>query len=73
VSEPVTKVSIDTPPLSITVEHHHAKLDEVVKVALDLYREVYTADMARPGSGVGFTAERTAGDVFDQREDVGFT
>lgn len=58
VPEKATKVSIDTPPLTVTVEHHHAKLDEVIAATLALYRLVYTPDMARPGSPVGFSTER---------------
>lgn len=56
--KPLTKVSIDTPPLTVTVEAD-TDLDAVAAKALALYREVYEPAMAKPGAAVGFTAERS--------------
>jgi hypothetical protein len=53
----LTEVVIETPPLSITCKQPGGDLKEVVKVALGLYREVFTPEMTRPGPGVGFTAD----------------
>lgn len=55
---PVTRVSIDTPPLSITCEQSGAALNDVIVAALALYREVYTPNMAKPGAAMGFHTER---------------
>lgn len=62
---PVTRVSIDTPPLSISCEQPGAALDDVVKAALALYREVFTPNMAKAGPAMGFTAERADGQWID--------
>jgi hypothetical protein len=54
------KVSIDTPPLTVTIEASDASLDEVRRHALEIYREVYDRGMrTNPiAAGVGFTTER---------------
>lgn len=57
----MTKVSIDTPPLTITVEAE-VDLELVRNIALELYRQVWHPQMAMPlavgGNTVGFTTER---------------
>jgi hypothetical protein len=57
---PTTKVSIDTPPLAVTVEAPGVSLDDARAAALALYRDVWRPDMqATHMGGIGFSAERS--------------
>lgn len=60
-SEPaVTKVSIDTPPLTVTVEAPDISVDDAAAGALALYRLVWEPSMRGTHmGGVGFSAERS--------------
>lgn len=57
---PVTKVSIDTPPLTITVEAPDVTIEDASAGALALYRAVWEPSMRGTHmGGVGFSAERS--------------
>jgi hypothetical protein len=55
----VTMASIDTPPLTVTVQAPGITLDEASAAALALYRSVYDPSMAKTPGAVGFVAERS--------------
>lgn len=57
--QPVTMASIDTPPLTVTVQAPGITVDEASAAALALYRSVYDPAMAKPAGAVGFVGERS--------------
>ena len=52
----LTKVCIDTPPLTVTVEAPGITVAEAREHALGIYRDVWRDDMAKSGAAVGFAA-----------------
>lgn len=56
---PTTKVSIDTPPLTVTVEAPGVSLEDARRHAVEIYRDVWREDMRGTHmGGVGFVSER---------------
>jgi hypothetical protein len=55
----LTKVCIDTPPLTVTVEAPGVSVAEARVHALGIYREVWRDDMVAPRGAVGFAWERS--------------